>query len=95
MPSIVTPSRRAWIACPSSCRTRQAKKIAVAVTPMAAYVCQLRPGRASGNWTAESDHRISPKTTSQLQFRPISTPATRPSTMVDRMETTGSHAAGS
>jgi len=68
------PSRRAWIACPSSCRIRQAKNAAVAVSPMAAYACQLRPGRASGNWTGESDHRISPKTTSQLQLRPTRRP---------------------
>ena len=47
------------------------------------------------NGRSRAHGRIRPKTTSQLQFRPISTPATRPSTMVDRMETTGSHAAGS
>ena len=46
---------------PARAGRAQAKKTAVAVTPMAAYVPQLRPGRTSGNWTAESDQRIRPK----------------------------------
>ncbi len=36
IPSICMPSRRACIACPSSCRTSEVKNTAVAVTPMTA-----------------------------------------------------------
>jgi hypothetical protein len=83
MPSICTPSRRAWSAWPSSCRISDVKKHAVAAAPIAVYTQAERSGVAAGNSTPASDHRIRTKIPIHVQLIPISTPATRAIVIVE------------
>ena len=62
------PSRRAWIAWPSSCRSSDPKKRKAATTAMARYVVCDSPGFVEGKTLDSSDQVISPKTISQLQL---------------------------
>ena len=63
-------------------RSSDRKKSNDAAIAITRYVLLERPGFWLGNTFSESDHVISPKTTSQLQLMPIRMPAIRPSEML-------------
>ena len=91
IPSISTPSRRAWSACPSSCRSTETKKRTAATNAIAMCVPSPRSGFVRGKTPVESVHTKSAKTTSQLQWMLIRMPAIRPIAKLEPILTSLSH----